>query len=212
MTAVTEIALFDFGNVIARWDPALRYAEYARRSGLAPAEVERRLATDAFWSGTDRGLYSGDEMEKRICELLGCTFTRQELLALQARAFSLDAEALALAAAVAERVRVGILTNNAPLLPEALPVHFPEVLRVFDPILLSFQLGHVKPEPELFAAVQEYLGLAPGEILFIDDTAGHVRAAVSMGWDAVHYFAPGPLRRALQQRGTLDSPCWLPST
>ncbi len=201
---MAKIALFDFGNVVARWDVAPRMQEYARRSGLAPLEVQARLAKDAFWSNTDRGLYTGDEMARRICELLGCTFSRAELLRLQTLAFVLDPEVLALAEAVSRRLRIGILTNNAPLLHEALPYSFPDVVRLFDPILFSFQLGHVKPEAELFEAVQARLGLEPGEILFIDDTAAHVRAALSTGWDAVRYQSVPELRKALVERGILD--------
>jgi putative hydrolase of the HAD superfamily len=200
---MAKIALFDFGNVVAHWDVAPRMQEYARRSGFKPSEVQARLATDGFWASTDRGLCSGDEMERRICELLGCAFSREELHRLQALAFVVDPEVLALAEAVSQRLRVGILTNNAPLLHEALPHHFPEVVRLFDPILFSFQLGHVKPELELFEAAQAQLGLEPGEILFIDDTLGHVRAALSLGWDAVHYQSVPELREALVARDIL---------
>ncbi len=60
-------------------------------------------------------------MGRRICALLGCTFSREELLHLQTLAFVVDPEVLALAEAVSRRLRVGIPTSNAPLLHEALP-------------------------------------------------------------------------------------------
>ena len=93
-----------------------------------------------------------------------------------------------------------MLTNNAPLLREAFPIHFPELVQVFDPILFSFQFDHVKPEREIFQLVQEHLEVPADEIFFIDDQASHVASAVSVGWDAVQYESPEGLRRALAQR------------
>jgi putative hydrolase of the HAD superfamily len=191
------IVLFDLGDVLARFDRAPRLAEYARRSGLTPLEVRERLATDQFWRDTDRGLYSADQMERRICELLGCAFSRAELLRLQAAAFTLRPEILSIAERVATRTRVGILTNNAPLLKEALPIHLPELARTFDPILYSFEFGHVKPERALFEAVTARLALAPRQIFFVDDQESHVAAARAVGWGALRFESAEQLERSL---------------
>jgi len=191
------IVLFDLGDVLARFDPAPRWAEYARRSGITPAEVVARLSTDGFWQDTDRGRYSADEMERRICDLLGCRFSRAELLRLQAAAFTLRPEVLRIAARVATHSRVGVLTNNAPLLKEALPIHLPELARAFDPILYSFEFGHVKPERALFEAVTARLALLPREIFFVDDQEGHVAAARAAGWGALRFETANQLERAL---------------
>ena len=193
------IVLFDLGDVVARWDPEPRLAEYARRSGLGVEAVRRALATDGFWQDTDRGRYTGDEMADRICALLGCRFTRPELLRLQAAAFTVRPEVLRLAERAAIRSRVGMLTNNAPLLREALPVHLPELLRAFDPILFSHQFGYTKPAPELFTAVTRRLGLPPDHIFFIDDQESHVRAAAAAGWRALRFESVAQLERALAE-------------
>ncbi len=200
----TSIVLFDLGNVLATWDVSPRLAEYARRSGLSQSKVLERLSKDEFWINTDRGLFSADEMELRICELLDCKFSRKELLRLQAIAFEVRSDVLSLAKAAALRKQVGILTNNAPLLQEALPHHFSELVELFDPILFSFQFGHVKPERELFEAVEAQLCIPGAAIHFIDDTQGHVAAARAAGWDAVLYQSPTQLRESLVERGIID--------
>lgn len=191
------IVLFDLGDVVARFDPAPRYAEYAARAGLTPAQVRERLATDDFWRDTDRGRYTAEEMARRICELLGVPFTRAELLRLQAAAFKPRPEVLAIAARAARHSRVGMLTNNAPLLKEAVPIHLPELVRAFDPILYSFEFGHTKPDRELFERVKERLGLPPAEIFFIDDQESHVAAARAVGWRALRFESAAQLEESL---------------
>jgi HAD superfamily hydrolase (TIGR01509 family) len=202
--AARSIVLFDFGDVIAAFDPSFRAVEFARLTALSPERVLSRLSTNDFWIQTDRGAYSGPEMERRICELLGRELPHEELLRLQAAAFTVRPEMVEIARAVSRRLRTGILTNNAPLLHEAFPVHFPELTRLFEPLLFSFQFGHVKPERELFERVQRRLGTAPGSILFIDDNSGHVAAARSVGWDAVQFRSPPQIRGALAERGLLE--------
>lgn len=97
MLLAISIVLFDLGNVFATWDVGPRVAEYAHRSGLSPALVLERLSRDHFWLNADRGFFSADEMETRICSLLDCQFSREELLALQAIAFELRPEVLDIA-------------------------------------------------------------------------------------------------------------------
>ncbi len=200
----TSIVLFDLGNVLATWDVGPRLAESARLSGLSPSEVLKRLSEDEFWSNTDRGLYSATEMGLRICQLLECKLSRTELLRLQALAFNIRPDVLSLAKAAAIKHQVGILTNNAPLLEEAIPLFFPELLESFDPILFSFQFGHVKPRHELFESVAERLGLCGAEIYFIDDTQDHVTAARATGWRAVQYQSAAQLRISLIEDDIID--------
>lgn len=201
---VYSIVLFDLGDVLATFDPTPRLAEYARYSGLSPAEVTKRLSYNDFWARTDRGAFSADEMRREISALLAHQFSGEEVLRLQAAAFAVRPELVGIAHAVAAFTRVGILTNNAPLLEEAFPIHFPELVRTFDPILFSFQFRHVKPERELFDAVRAFLAVEPQEILLIDDQARHVLAARAAGWHAVQFESAAQIRRSLAGRGLLN--------
>jgi HAD superfamily hydrolase (TIGR01509 family) len=194
------LVLFDLGDVIASWDPAPRLSAYARRSGRSIDEVVRRLSAGGFWEDTDRGGYSAAQMHEQICERLGVAFSRDEILELQAMAFTVRPEVVRIAEEISATHRVGILTNNAPLLRDAFPLHFPELVRVFSPILYSFQFGHTKPERALFEAVAMELALAPADIFFIDDQLRHVSGARSAGWQAVQFESVQQIRRVLAER------------
>ncbi|GAB4268086.1 MAG: hypothetical protein Kow0013_18660 [Pararhodobacter sp.] len=56
-----------------------------------------------------------------------------------------------------------------------------------DAIFASGEMGAMKPEAEFFAAIEEALGLAPQELLLIDDTERNVDAADTRGWRVWHY-------------------------
>ena len=78
-----------------------------------------------------------------------------------------------------------------------------EFLQWFEYVALSGRLKLVKPQPEIYAHLQERLGQPPAECLFIDDSLGNVEAAQQFGWQAIHFTTPEALRAELVQRGIL---------
>ncbi len=84
--------------------------------------------------------------------------------------------------------------------------HLWEVLGLknhFDGMLYSAQLGARKPDADYFARAQARLPVAaPGEVVFLDDTAANVEAARAHGWRAFHFKAAADLRAALRASGS----------
>jgi len=56
-----------------------------------------------------------------------------------------------------------------------------------DDIFYSAQLGAKKPDSEFFARVQAAVGLSGEEILLIDDSLQNIDAALTAGWQALHW-------------------------
>lgn len=54
----------------------------------------------------------------------------------------------------------------------------------FDAIHYAADLGHAKPAPEFYAAIEARTGYAAADIFFIDDKAANVEAARARGWNA----------------------------
>jgi FMN phosphatase YigB (HAD superfamily) len=61
--------------------------------------------------------------------------------------------------------------------------------------------GVAKPKPEAFRLVCDRMGLAPGQLLFVDDSPANIAAAEALGFHT-HLFAdPADLAPALQRLG-----------
>jgi len=54
----------------------------------------------------------------------------------------------------------------------------------FDAMHYSAAIGHAKPDPEFYAAIEAATGFAPNELFYIDDREICVEAARSRGWPA----------------------------
>ncbi|WP_374456690.1 HAD-IA family hydrolase [Nocardioides sp.] len=77
----------------------------------------------------------------------------------------------------------GILSNSGPGARERERVHGFE--DVTDDIVYSHEVGVAKPDPAAYELTAQRLGVAPGEVLFLDDVEANVDAARAAGWHAV---------------------------
>lgn len=86
----------------------------------------------------------------------------------------------------ARGLRTYILSNTNPVAIEIVREHFRrhgrELNDLFDGIYLSFELGILKPKPEIFEEVIRRAGIVPEETLFIDDGARNADAAHALGF------------------------------
>jgi HAD superfamily hydrolase (TIGR01509 family) len=55
--------------------------------------------------------------------------------------------------------------------------------------VFSSRVNLVKPEPGIFREAARRFGASPDELLFVDDFALNVKAARTLGWQAVHFLS-----------------------
>lgn len=63
----------------------------------------------------------------------------------------------------------------------------PWQVALFDEVLLSYELGVVKPDPAMYETIALRLGVLPEEAVFIDDRMGFVTGAHAVGMPALQY-------------------------
>ena len=113
------------------------------------------------------------------------------------------AGAAELVSEVRARVPVGVLSNTNHL-------HWTrqrdaDVLQVlFDHRFLSYELGLVKPDREVYEHAADALGLPPGAVAFLDDNALNVDAAAEVGMQAAVAVGPDAARAVLEELGVVD--------
>ncbi len=76
-----------------------------------------------------------------------------------------------------------------------------DIADLFDAVFLSFETGLLKPLGEAFENVVSRLGIAPAEILFLDDATRNVQAARRCGIQAVTVRGLDGARTALANAG-----------
>lgn len=62
-----------------------------------------------------------------------------------------------------------------------------ELSRLFDEVIISGDVGIIKPDPQIYHLTAERLAVIPEECVFLDDRQTHVQGAISVGMHGIHY-------------------------
>jgi HAD superfamily hydrolase (TIGR01509 family) len=65
--------------------------------------------------------------------------------------------------------------------------------------VLSYEVKHLKPEPEIYHALLNRYGLIPEETVFIDDSLANIKTAESLGIKGIHYTDYESFKRDLNK-------------
>jgi HAD superfamily hydrolase (TIGR01509 family) len=201
MTTPIATVLFDLGGMVCRFHPERRLLALASACGLPAYEVQARIWDSGFDRDCDQGRYTADEVYRRTQELLGLQASYEAFRQLWALAFEPDPAVLALADALRTRVRTALLTDNGPVLRDAMPMLFPEISSRFEPLLFSCELGYLKPTQDLFTVVLHRLNQRADQVLMVDDAPPVVAGAIACGLRACLYRSPDTLQRELKLYG-----------
>lgn len=80
--------------------------------------------------------------------------------------------------------------------------HYP-FLHEFDRHYISGHMGMIKPDPRIYAAVEDDCGHPPDALLFTDDRADNIAAARARGWQTHLFDGPDGWAEALVRAGLL---------
>lgn len=184
-----KAVIFDWGGVLMRTvdrEPRLRWD---RRLMVPDGTVESIVHGTEAWEQAQRGEIGIDEYWETVRLRLGLTST---MLSELRRDFysgdQLDENLVMLISILrTKNIRTGLLSNNSiELLDEIVSK---QLDRLFDKVVISAQIGKMKPDPDIYHIVLRQLGVAYEQALFIDDAQQNIDGALVLGMSAV-LFTP----------------------
>lgn len=173
-----ELLLLDVDGVLLDYQRSVRVRHIARSLCVDTAQVQQVLFETGLETRYDSGMTDTAAYLRALSE--GLQAEVSEALWIQARlaASRPRAEVVQRILALSESVRIGVLTNNGPLMAEVLRALLPTLChRVGEGLLCSGALGGRKPDPALYLRALQRLQAAPSRTLFIDDLFTNVRGA-----------------------------------
>jgi putative hydrolase of the HAD superfamily len=176
--------LFDFGGVLVEEGFREGLYDLAREQGLDPQALHQAAYDAIYESGYVLGRGTEDEFWRLLCSKTGLCGDIEPLRQAIAARFGVRPRMLAVVRALRHRGYVtGILSDQTDWLDQLdAELHF---FHDFDKVYNSYHLGKGKQDPSLFDDVVVDLGLAPNQVLFVDDDPGNVERARSRGLQAL---------------------------
>jgi putative hydrolase of the HAD superfamily len=201
--------IFDFGNVVAHFDYTRAAERVGRPLGISGEELLARVRAKGFTDLVRRyesGNMAAEAFSRAVCELVGADLTHDEFAAAWSDIFWLNEPVARLVGELKAKGYTLVLGSNTNDLHAArFRRQFAEVLAHFDRLVLSFEVGHIKPSAPFYLACAEAAGAEPGDCVFIDDLPENVEGARAAGLTGLLYSDPTALRADLQGLG-LDVP------
>jgi putative hydrolase of the HAD superfamily len=186
-------ALFDFGGVISS-SPFDGFAQYERDHGLPDGFLRGLNATNHdtnAWARHERNEVTFDEFcaayeAEALAE--GWTIDAREVMA--GLAGEIRPEMLEAIKRCHERLKTALITNNVASMSDGEPTMLGVVDGLFDVIVESSKTGLRKPDPRIYELTCELLGVAPDEIVFLDDLGINLKPAAQMGMKTIKVIDP----------------------
>lgn len=92
--------------------------------------------------------------------------------------------------------KISLLSNAGE--EEVAIIYRDKIDSLFDVIAVSYEVGSVKPEKEIFQSCTRRLGVEPQECLFIDDSIANIKTAQNLGMQTIFYPNFGNLPQELK--------------
>jgi HAD superfamily hydrolase (TIGR01509 family) len=188
--------IFDFGNVVCHFDYLRACARLGSRLGLAAEEFRQRMLDQGFANLMIRfesGRMTANDFAQQVIARCGLTLSEAEFLEAWQDIFWLNesvAELVARLKASGYTLLLGSNTNE--LHARYFRSKFAPTLDHFDHLILSHEVGCLKPDARFYQACVAAAGVAAGACVFIDDMRENVEGARCAGLLAHHYVnTPG---------------------
>lgn len=195
---VIKNIIFDLGNVVIDILPKATYDAFASISRTKNSEeVEKIIAEKKLWHNYEKGLISDSKFRELLRSNLDLDATDAEIdVAFNALLLDIDTARIDLIEQLSKKYRTFVLSNTS----EIHMVEFENILKkctdrdtiwnIFEKPFFSFDMGLLKPDPQIYKTVISEAGLLPSETLFLDDLKANVEAANLLGINTIHIVPP----------------------
>jgi putative hydrolase of the HAD superfamily len=194
-----QAVIWDFGGVLVRTEDLSRREGLARRLGKTRADLEQlvfesqtsllaslgKFPIEAHWAAVFQALgLPMDQVDEFIADFWGGDV--------------LDVKLVDAIRALRRSYKTGLLSNAFSDLRQIIETRFP-ITDAFDVMIISAEVGLVKPDPQIYRLALDRLGVQPADAVFIDDFPQNIKAARAVGLHAIHFRSPAQAQAELEQ-------------
>lgn len=193
--------LFDMGNVLVSFSHERMFAQLGEACGRTGEEVKQYLATTALANRFETGKVDAKGFHQEFERWVQRPVDKATLLRAGADIFWLDTPMPEVLKQIkSQGIRLVLLSNTSSTHIDIIREQW-SFLDEFDDLVLSYEVGAMKPDTAIYRAALAKINCDPGECFYTDDVAPYVEAGRSHGLEAEVFRDVPTLVEHLGSRG-----------
>ncbi len=202
MPSQTQFVYFDLGNVLLDFSHQQAANQVASLCGISQQDAYRVLFEEGHQWAYESGKVTSEEIHATFCDVTQTASPLQDWLLATSDIFQPKPDVWKIAQRLAEHgFPLGILSNTCAGHWDFCQLNYPELLSRFSVHALSFRIGTMKPNPDIYIQAARLASTPPENVLFIDDRPENIESARLLGIDAIHFLGAEDLAKRLSHRG-----------
>ena len=184
-----KAVFFDIGGVIIRTESQAPREHLAERLNLTSEDLYKAVFESETSRKASLGTVSEDEHWEAVTRKLGRP--NDEVKSIRNEFFAgdvIDQGLLDFIRSLRPRYKTGVISNAWPgMRPYIVENKFDDA---FDSLIISAEVGVMKPQPKIFHLALEQAKVRAGEAVFVDDMPANVEAANALGMRGILFRDP----------------------
>jgi epoxide hydrolase-like predicted phosphatase len=185
-----QAVIFDLGGVLVRTEDRTPRTSLAERLGLTYIELGELVFDSQSSHQAMRGEITTEEHWDTVRKKLGLSKEEYPRVPLEFwGGDKLDEDLVNYLRGLRPQYKTALLSNAWDDLRQMIEEVW-DFADAFDQIVISAEVGMVKPEPPIYEMVVADLDVKPGEAVFVDDFPENVAGAKAVGLEAIQFISP----------------------
>ena len=182
--------IWDFGGVLLRTEDYTPRDKLAESIGKKREELEYLLYAGESSRSAQSGQITWQAHLDYVAGSLGLQpYEMEDFLERFWKGDRLDADLLNSIRSLKKHYKMGLLSNAFENLRELIGEYW-KFDDVFDKVIVSAEVGMMKPEARIYQLMLRELEVAAAEAVFVDDFLENVESAREVGLYAIHFKSP----------------------
>ena len=191
--------IFDLGGVLVRTEDRTSRANLAARLGLTYDELSALIFDSQNAHQAMKGEITTEEHWDEIRKTLGLSIAEFPQVPLEFwGGDTLDVNLVNFLRGLRPQYKTSLLSNAWDDLRQMIEEVW-EFADAFDEMIISAEVGLVKPDRLIYEKAVSDLGVKPAEAVFVDDFPENIEGAKAAGLEAIQFVSPDQALKDLQK-------------
>lgn len=182
------VIVFDLGNVLIPFDYQIVINKFNKiKSGLGNKFYKLYEENYNIHRDFEKGIISTEEFLTIMLKWLEGKVLGKQFCRIYSSLFTVNQHVVDLLPLLKKKKFTLVLLSNTNPIHKKYGYEHYDFLKHFDKLILSYEVKHLKPEKEIYKAVEAFTGKSSNEHFFIDDIKKYVDGAKKCGWGGVQF-------------------------